>query len=108
VHEVIHIHPAAPAKPAEGAPCNGCGVCCTSAPCPLGVIASRRFSGPCVALVWADDASLYRCGLLAEPARRLPFGLRWLAPSLARIARRSIAAGSGCDCSMEVVRQDGA
>ena len=103
MHQVIHIHPAAPAKPAEGAPCNGCGVCCTAAPCPLGVIASRRVTGACSALVWADDAALYRCGLLADPARHLPIAWRWLAPMLARIARRWIAAGIGCDCSMAVV-----
>ena len=103
MQQIIHIHPAAPAKPAEGAPCNGCGVCCTSAPCPLGVIASGRFTGACTALVWAEEDSLYRCGLLAEPARHLPRGLHWLAPVLARVARRSIAAGAGCDCSMEVV-----
>ena len=26
--QVVHIHPGAPPKPPEGAPCNGCGLCC--------------------------------------------------------------------------------
>ena len=39
-HAVIHLHPSAPPKPAEGAACNGCGVCCAWQPCPLGVLAS--------------------------------------------------------------------
>ena len=26
--QVVWLHPAAPPKPAEGAPCNGCGLCC--------------------------------------------------------------------------------
>ncbi|RDJ94009.1 hypothetical protein B4Q13_17825 [Lacticaseibacillus rhamnosus] len=28
--QVIRLHPAAPVKPPETAPCNGCGVCCTA------------------------------------------------------------------------------
>jgi hypothetical protein len=49
---IIKIHPDAPPKPAVGAPCNGCGVCCLAEPCPLGVILSRRLKGACVALRW--------------------------------------------------------
>ena len=41
-HAVIYLHPAAPAKPAVGAACNGCGVCCAWQPCPLGMLVSGR------------------------------------------------------------------
>ncbi|HEY4069905.1 MAG TPA: hypothetical protein VGM74_23550, partial [Burkholderiaceae bacterium] len=61
-------------------PCNGCGVCCASAPCPLGVLASRRFTGACAALLWVDEARQYRCGLIARPADHLPRGLHWASP----------------------------
>jgi hypothetical protein len=99
MHAVIHLHPAAPAKPAEGAPCNGCGVCCASEPCPAGVLVSRRRQGRCAALTWNEAGALYRCGLIVQPRQFLPRGLRWAAPLAARWARRSISAGQGCDCS---------
>jgi hypothetical protein len=107
-HHTIHIHPQAPAKVALGAPCNGCGVCCLTEPCPLGVLLSGRRSGACDALRW--DGERYRCGALTVPrgvlAPRLPRGLGWLVPALAaalrRLGARWIAAGSGCDCSLEV------
>lgn len=83
-------------------PCNGCGVCCASEPCPLGVIASRRLHGACAALVWVEDGALYRCGLIEQPSVHLPFLLRWAAPMLARLARRYIAAGIGCDFNASV------
>jgi hypothetical protein len=83
---VIRIHALAPAKPAIGAACNGCGVCCLSEPCPLGVLVSRRRSGACAALNWDDAVARYRCGL-ADAKQTL----------LAALARRWIAAGRGCD-----------
>ena len=42
---VVWLHAEAPPKPAEGAPCNGCGLCCLAEPCPLGVLVSRRRTG---------------------------------------------------------------
>ena len=53
-HQVIHIHPEAPTKPPEGAPCNGCGVCCLAEPCPVGMLVSRKRHGACVLLRWSD------------------------------------------------------
>ena len=99
-HRVIHLQPEAPAKPAPGQPCNGCGVCCAAEPCPLGMLLTRRRRGACRALQWQDGPGLYRCGVLAEPGRWLP-GLpagwaRWL-------ARRWIAAGQGCDSDLQTV-----
>ena len=95
---IIHLHPAAPAKPATGAACNGCGVCCAAEPCPLGMLLSRRRRGACAALEWHEAGARYRCGALSAPARWLP----WLPAPLARgLAARWIAAGRGCDADLE-------
>ena len=96
---VILLQPTAPIKPAAGATCNGCGVCCSFAPCPLGALLSRRSHGACAALQWQDDSGLYRCGVLADPRRWLP----WLPAAWARgLARRWISAASGCDSNLSV------
>jgi len=99
--QVIHIEPLAPTKPTFGAPCNGCGVCCLSEPCPLGMVLSRRRSGACSALRWDAAAKLYRCGAISAPETVLPQRLRWAAPWLTRLARRWIAAGRGCDSTLQ-------
>ena len=95
----IYLHVEAPAKPAEGGACNGCGVCCAAAPCPLGAVLSRRLRGPCAALEWVDDTRQYRCGALANPGRWLPALPRRWARAL---VLRWIAAGRGCDSTLEV------
>lgn len=88
--QIIHVHRDAPLKPAFGAPCNGCGVCCAAATCPLGLIVFRRRSGPCPALEWHEGDHRYRCRLLAAASRRLrPLIARW------------IAAGTSCDSHAE-------
>jgi len=108
---IIHIEPFAPSKPAPGQPCNGCGVCCLVEPCPLGQLLSRRRHGACAALRW--EGGWYRCGALTAPAEVLDAALpsrpgRWLRPLflplLRRLASRWIAAGQGCDCSLQVDR----
>lgn len=68
------------------------------------MLVSGRRTGACSALVWVDDDQRHRCGLIHEPAAHLPTRLRRFAPTLARLARRYIAAGIGCDCS-DVVEQ---
>jgi hypothetical protein len=100
--QVIHIHPRAPAMPALGAPCNGCGVCCLSAPCPLGMLLSGRRTGACAALHWDDGQARYLCGAISQPAVVLGPRWRWAAPALGRLARRWIAAGVGCDATLQV------
>jgi hypothetical protein len=106
----IHIQPNAPRKPGWGQVCNGCGVCCLVEPCPLGVVLSGRRRGKCRALRWDDTAQHYRCGALTDasavlahawlPAPRFLRGV--LARVLPGLARRWVAAGTGCDCSLEI------
>jgi hypothetical protein len=100
--QVIRLHPAAPAKPPEAAPCNGCGVCCAAEPCPVGMLVSGRRSGACVALSWNPELGLYRCGLVETPTAVLPRLPAALAPLLSRLARRWISAASGCDSGLIV------
>lgn len=103
---IVWIEPDAPAKPPPGAPCNGCGVCCLLAPCPVGIVLSRRWRGPCAALRWVGAERRYRCGALlaAEAAARSARGP--LARAVTRWRRwllgRWIAAGRGCDCDATV------
>lgn len=112
-HKTIHIEPLAPAKPAWGAPCNGCGICCLVEPCPVGVVLSAKRQGACDALHWDAQLASYRCGALVRPGEvlreALPRPLRGLsgalAPLLAAIARRTIAVGVGCDCDLHVMAQ---
>lgn len=107
-HQVILIHPEAPLKPAPGAPCNGCGVCCLLEPCPLGVVLSRRRHGACVALRWLDDVRQYRCSVVSNSVAvsELPWPLRrlasWPGATFRRLARRWIAADQGCDSTVEL------
>lgn len=101
MQRTIQLHAHAPAKPQQGAACNGCGVCCAGAPCPLGMLASRRTAGACSALQWQGEAGRYVCGLIVQPAAHLPRVWVWAAPALARLAHRSVAAGSGCDCDWQ-------
>jgi hypothetical protein len=100
-YQVIHIHAQAPAKPALGAACNGCGVCCLAEPCPVGMVLSRRRHGACVAVTWVEQEQRYRCGVAMEPLRYLPRWMRrlpaGLPPWFSRVALRFIAAGKGCD-----------
>ncbi|CAA7611695.1 conserved hypothetical protein [Magnetospirillum sp. LM-5] len=80
---IVTLHQDAPAKPAWGQPCNGCGLCCAVTTCPLGRIRFWRIKGPCPALTWDDGGQRYLCRLATN---------RW--------TRRWIAAGIGCDCSL--------
>jgi hypothetical protein len=91
---VIHLYREAPTKPALGEPCNGCGACCATEPCPVGAVMSLRRSGSCVALEWNDSERRYRCGLLSRSARS--------GPAARRLVSRWIAAGAGCDAELEV------
>jgi hypothetical protein len=100
--QVIRIHPDAPPKPAEQAPCNGCGVCCAAEPCPVGVLVSGRLTGACAALQWSVDESRYRCGLASAPQSMLRWLPAFAVPLVRRLALRWISAASGCDARIEV------
>jgi len=89
----VRLYANAPEKPDEGAPCNGCGVCCALSPCPLSRFLLGHRKEACPALRW--EGARYVCGLLVAPdglARWLPgwLVLRW------------IGVGCGCDCAAEV------
>ncbi|GAB4215454.1 MAG: hypothetical protein Fur007_13520 [Rhodoferax sp.] len=109
VNPTLWIEPAAPPKPALGAECNGCGVCCLLEPCPVGVVLSGRRTGACTALRWDGAQARYRCGVLTDApavlAARWPRAPGVLRAGLARAAQawgpRWIAAGQGCDCDVE-------
>lgn len=98
-HTVIELHADAPAKPAPGEPCNGCGVCCALETCPLGRLRFLQRHGPCPALRWSAAEMRYHCGLLRAPAEHFSAAL---APLAARLTARWISAGSGCDCDADV------
>ena len=108
VSEHVLIFANAPAKPALGSPCNGCGVCCLLEPCPLGVLLSGFRKGACRALRWQEDGHIYRCGAITDPqevlAERLPSLWRpaaaLVADGLPVLAKRWVCAGSGCDCDV--------
>lgn len=96
----ITLHAHAPAKPLVGTPCNGCGVCCSIAPCPPSRFLLGHRDGVCPALTWQDKR--YSCGLVVAPASHLS----WLPPAaepfVRQLALRWIAAGRGCDCDAVV------
>jgi hypothetical protein len=101
-HPVIHLHVEAPPKPAPGQACNGCGVCCAWQPCPLGVLVSGRRQGECAALRWHAADRRYRCTMVDAPQAAWPALPHLLRGPLRRLARRWIAAGAGCDSTLEV------
>ena len=97
----IAIHAAAPAKPASGQPCNGCGVCCHAAPCPVSRLLLGHRHGACPALAWRDESRRYVCGMVRHPAALLPWlPARWEGFAGRRFARW-IAADTGCDSGIE-------
>ncbi|MBV8501078.1 MAG: hypothetical protein JO006_05105 [Paucibacter sp.] len=87
---VIHLHVEAPAKPALGATCNGCGVCCAAEPCPVGMVLSLKRRGACRMLRWSGEQTRYFCGALTGAPR-----------ALQPLLRRWIASGRGCDSDLE-------
>ncbi|MBY0453763.1 MAG: hypothetical protein K2Q11_02635 [Burkholderiaceae bacterium] len=100
--QTVHWHPDAPVKPPEGAPCNGCGLCCLVEPCPLGMLVSRRRRGVCVALRWSAAQLRYQCAMVSDPGAVTGWTNPWAVSALTALARRSIAAGVGCDAGLEV------
>ena len=102
MHTVIHIHPAAPDKPLIGAPCNGCGVCCAAAPCPVSALVLKHRQHACPALMWIDSEQHYRCGIMIAPSRFIPWLPQRFERGFTYLARRWLALGIGCDSNVEM------
>jgi hypothetical protein len=100
-HRVIYLVPDAPAKPPLGTACNGCGVCCAWQPCPLGMLVSGRRHGACSALRWDGGLQRYHCAAVAAPRSVWPRLPTLLHAPLSWLARRWIAAGRGCDSTLQ-------
>ena len=90
-------HVSAPLKPPVGSPCNGCGLCCLAEPCPLGMLYSRRTTGPCMKLRWDDGAARYVCGALQDAEHAVQRRSNGFTRAWRALVRRWIAAGMGCD-----------
>lgn len=104
--QTIRLHRSAPAKPAPGAPCNGCGICCAAETCPAGRLRFLQARGPCPALIWQEDAERYHCGLVTDPGRYLRWLPRTWQGAAERLFRRWIAAGRGCDSDAEEIQPE--
>ena len=74
-------------KPAHGAPCNRCGVCCMLTRCQLGAHLFGGEMGRCPALKKAPDG-FYDCAVITDPD---------LIEEFREAARQIIYAGQGCD-----------
>ncbi|MBI5920253.1 MAG: hypothetical protein HY847_01240 [Betaproteobacteria bacterium] len=93
----ILIHAAAPVKPALGAACNGCGICCATEPCPVSMVALLQFKGVCRALLWQAEEQRYVCGMVVRPSDYVGWLPTRFDAWAGRLAARRIAAGQGCD-----------
>ncbi|HLO63008.1 MAG TPA: hypothetical protein VK165_08585 [Azonexus sp.] len=102
MEQIVHLHREAPAKPAVGAACNGCGVCCALETCPAARLRFLQARGPCPALEWSPEDLCYRCGLLTHPGRYLAWLPAAAQPLTRRLMHRWIAAGQGCDCAADI------
>lgn len=84
-----------PAKPPEGADCNGCGLCCVLQVCSLAAEFLDADAGPCPMLEFA--AGRFWCGLARDPSRHLgipAFANKFIRP----MVHRELSIGEGCDC----------
>jgi hypothetical protein len=73
------------------------------------MLLSRRRTGACVALQWSDAQQRYLCGLVADPGRATGWTHPWAQRAVSAWARRSIAAGVGCDAHLAALSSgDGA
>jgi hypothetical protein len=100
--QTIELHEQAPSKPDFGVTCNGCGICCAAEPCPVAYLFLFQRKGRCRALLWQEENCRYACGMVICPdnySRLIPrMFKKWVG---AFIATR-IAAGKGCDSSIEI------
>lgn len=100
--QTVTVHPQAPAKPATGAQCNGCGVCCAAESCPVAMVFLWQWRGACRALVWQDESRRYVCGMVLGPEQHVHFLPRYWVRRLGGFFAARISAGSGCDFDAQV------
>ncbi|MBV8634769.1 MAG: hypothetical protein JO002_09795 [Burkholderiaceae bacterium] len=100
--KVIWLQREAPPKPAYGMPCNGCGVCCAVAPCPVALVFLHQRRGTCQALFWDDGSQHYRCGMVQHPEQHLRWLPGWAITITRRLVLRWIAADTACNASNEI------
>ena len=60
-----------------------------------------QIRGACRALRWNDAQQRYQCGLLIAPREFLPWLPQRVLPHATQFFYRRIAAGKGCDCTVE-------
>ncbi len=83
-----------PAKPTEGARCNGCGLCCALQLCDLAVEFLDAQTAPCPAMEFADGR--FWCGIARNPNRY--FGIPAFANKFIRpLVHQALSIGEGCD-----------
>jgi len=100
--QTIELHPQAPAKPAYGAACNGCGICCAAEPCPVAIVFLQQFRGRCRALLWQEEAGRYVCGMVVQPDRYSLLIPAFFRGGMGRFFASRIATGKGCDSTIEM------
>ena len=66
------------------------------------MLVSRKRTGACTALRWSDADQRYRCAMVADPGAVTGWTRPWAVRALAWLAQRWIAAGVGCDASLQV------
>jgi hypothetical protein len=102
VLQTIELHPLSPAKPKIGEVCNGCGVCCATVPCPVALVFLWQRSGRCRALSWQTEAGRYFCGMVSDPAHYSRLIPAVFSAAIGHFFASRIAAGIGCDSSIEL------
>jgi len=60
-----------------------------------------KIRGTCQALRWSEAQQRYQCGLLVTPHEFLPWLPQRWSPRAMQFFHRRIAAGKGCDCTIE-------
>lgn len=92
-------HERGPEKPRFGEPCNGCGYCCALQPCAIAQeYLGAEDVGPCPALVFDNEETRFRCGMVLSPTRFM-----FLPPDpeadliLGTMFAEMLAVGRGCD-----------
>ncbi len=66
------IHQTSPDKPHQGSACNGCGFCCASEICKIGIKAFPGAAAPCPGMVFNDGRFACKLVLVERAAGMEP------------------------------------